>query len=261
MKVKNKNQNQNQNIKKFTSPQRKNFSNNKDFYSYCSKMFAKAYIPLMIQEYKITDDKVLNTLMNIANGDGIKIFEPGEAKEYVNSKGKEFNGSGDAFRFEDSICFTPDLNKDEKLSEEMKSIVNANRMLGMMIHETTHILYDVTKYEHFNYSNLSELTSGGSVLNEGIVEMHALDFAKKYNLPTLPSIMYMNVVEMARTLKEMHGPEKFEELCLSGTYEDLVPSELLEKFKTNERIRYFSKDGYKVDPSLINLSEEKSREL
>lgn len=232
------------------------YTKNKDFYYAIAKSFAQIYIPLMIQEYGITDEILLTKLNNIANGNGIKIFDRGEAQEYAKSFDEEINGDVGAFKYHDMICFTPDLeNKQPGVTFE-ESIMNAIKMLSSMIHETMHFVIDVTKKEHFNYGDESRLTSGGSILNEGLVEMYSLDFSKKYNLIHWPALYYLNNVKMCRTLKELYGEEEFKQLTFNGTYEEMIPNELLEKYKQAERIRYFSRKGYNVDSSKIDISKD-----
>lgn len=232
------------------------YSSNKDFYIAVSKMFAQTYIPLMIQEYGITNEELVSKLLNIANGNGIKIFDRGEAQAYAESFGDRINGDVGAFKYRDMVCFTPDAESKQAEVSVEESVMNATRMLSSMIHETMHLVINVTKEEHFNYGDESKLTSGGSILNEGLVEMHALDFAKKHNLVHFPALYYLNDVKMCRTLKELYGEEEFERLAFTGTYEEMIPSELLEQYKMAERIRYFSRKGYIVDPTQIDISEE-----
>jgi hypothetical protein len=240
---------------------RKQYSSNKDFYIAVSKMFAKTYIPLMIKEYRITNEQLVSKLLNIANGNGIMIFDRGEAQVYDERFGERINGDVGAFKYHDMICFTPDVESEQPEVSTEESVMNAIRMLSSMIHETMHLVIDVTKEEHFNYGEESRLTSGGTILNEGLVEMHALDFAKKYGLIHLPALYYLNNVSMCRTLKELYGKEEFERLAFTGTYEEMIPSELLEQYKTAERIRYFSRKGIMVDQSQIDLSEESKKSL
>lgn len=237
------------------------YSSNKDFYITVSKMFAQTYIPLMIQEYGIVDEQLVSKLLNIANGNGIKIFDRGEAQTYAESFGERINGDVGAFKYHDMICFTPNAESKQPEVSVEESIMNATRMLSSMIHETMHLVIDVTKEEYFNYGDESKLTSGGSILNEGLVEMHALDFAKKYGLIHLPALYYLNNVSMCRTLKELYGAEEFEKLTFTGTYEEMIPGELLEQYKIAERIRYFSRKGFAVDPSQIDISEESRKTL
>jgi hypothetical protein len=224
-------------------------------------MFAQTYIPLMIQEYGITDEQLVSKLLNIANGNGIKIFDRGEVQAYAESFGDRINGDVGAFKYRDMICFTPDAESKQAEVSAEESVMNATRMLSSMIHETIHLVIDVTKEEHFSYGDESKLTSGGSILNEGLVEMHALDFAKKHNLVHLPALYYLNDVKMCRMLKELYGEEEFERLAFTGTYEEMIPSELLEQYKMAERIRYFSRKGYIVDPTQIDISEESRKAL
>lgn len=237
------------------------YSSNKDFYIAVSKMFAQTYIPLMIQEYGITNEQLVSKLLNIANGNGIKIFDRGEAQAYAESFGDRINGDVGAFKYRDMVCFTPDAESKQAEVSVKESVMNATRMLSSMIHETMHLVIDVTKEEHFSYGDESKLTSGGSILNEGLVEMHALDFAKKHNLVHLPALYYLNDVKMCRTLKELYGEEEFERLAFTGTYEEMIPSKLLEHYKMAERIRYFSRKGYIVDPTQIDISEESRKTL
>ena len=237
------------------------YSSNKDFYIAVSKMFAQTYIPLMIQEYEITNEELVSKLLNIANGNGIKIFDRGEAQAYAESFGDRINGDVGAFKYHDMICFTPDAESKQPEVSVEESVMNATKMLSSMIHETTHLVIDVTKEEHFSYGDESKLTSGGSILNEGLVEMHALDFAKKHNLVHLPALYYLNNVKMCRTLKELYGEKEFERLAFNGTYEEMIPGELLEQYKKAERIRYFARKGYTVDPTQIDISEESRKTL
>ena len=80
---------------------RDQYSSNKDFYIAVSKMFTETYIPLMIQEYGITDEQLVSKLLNIANGNGIKVFDRGEAEIYAESFGEKINGDVGAFKFHD----------------------------------------------------------------------------------------------------------------------------------------------------------------
>ena len=237
------------------------YSSNKDFYIAVSKMFAQTYIPLMIQEYEITNEELVSKLLNIANGNGIKIFDRGEAQAYAESFGDRINGDVGAFKYHDMICFTPDAESKQPEVSVEESVMNATKMLSSMIHETMHLVIDVTKEEHFSYGDESKLTSGGSILNEGLIEMHTLDFAKKYNLIHFPALYYLNNVKMCRTLKELYGEKEFERLAFNGTYEEMIPGELLEQYKKAERIRYFARKGYTVDPTQIDISEESRKTL
>ena len=240
---------------------REKYSSNKDFYVAVSKMFAQTYIPLMIQEYGIVNEELVSKLLNIASGNGIRIFEKGEAQSYAKKLGDNINGDVGAFKYHDMICFTPDAESKQTEVSTEESIINATRMLSSMIHETMHLVIDITKEEHFNYGEQSILTSGGSVLNEGLVEMHALDFAKKHNLVHLPALYYLNNVKMCRLLKELYGEEVFERLTFTANYEEMIPKNMLEQYKRAERIRYFSRKGITVDPNQIDVSMEQNKTL
>ena len=220
---------------------RKQFSSNKEFYISVSKSFAQKYIPLIIKEYDIKEEELLKKLNAIYLGEGIKIFDKGEAQSFAQSLGETINGDVGAYKFHDMICFTPDNENEGEVSVD-DSIKNATKMLASMIHETLHLIIDVTKEEHFINGDESKLTSGGTVLNEGIIEMLALDFSKKYNLIHLPALYYLNNVKMCRILKQFHG-EEFNNLIFNDKYEKIIPGELLEQYKNAERTRYFARNN------------------
>lgn len=246
--------------------QREKYSDNIEFYLAMATSFAQAYIPKMIEEYNITDENLIKRLLNIANGSNIKIFASKDAAnkwiaEMSNGEESELHGDYGAFKKFDCICFAPDIEIQGSSISKDQSIINATRMLSSMIHETFHILIDVTKEEHFIYDSESKLTSGGSYLNEGLVEMHALDFSKRYNFIHLPALYYINNVEMCRNLKTLLGEEKFEQISMYGKYDEMLPTDLLQSYMTNERIRYYSRKGMDVDPANIVIEENKSKKL
>jgi hypothetical protein len=243
---------------KWLSLERNKYTTNQEFYFEVAKKFASNYIPLMIEEYKITDEKLIFQLLNIANGTNIRIFNKGEAQQYAASFNEEINGDVGAFKFHDLICFTPDYKSKGIIVSPEESVQNATHMLASMIHETMHLLINTLKYEYFIYNGKSKLTSGGSSLNEGLVEMHSLDFAKKYNLIHLPNLYYLNDVVMCKLIKEMLGTEEFERISFSGKYDEMLPDNLLINYQTNERIRYFSRKGYDVDPAKIVIQNEEN---
>lgn len=246
--------------------QREKYNTNTEFYHAMATLFAQAYIPKMIEEYKITDENLRNKLLNIANGTNIKIFaNRDEVDKWIadmsNSEENELHGDYGSFKKYDCICFTPDIeNKSSSIGKD-QCVMNATRVLSGMIHETFHMLIDVTKEEHFIYDSKSKLTSGGSYLNEGLVEMHALDFSKKYNFIHLPALYYINNVEMCRNLKTLLGEEKFEQLSMYGKYDEMIPADLLNSYMTNERIRYYSRKGIDVDPANIVIEENNFKKI
>lgn len=61
---------------------------------------------------------------------------------------------------------------------------------------------------------------------------------------------------MCRILKKLYGEENFEWLSYDGTYENIIPIELLDQYQIAERIRCFSRKEILVDPSSIDLLED-----
>lgn len=239
---------------------RPKFVSNIEFYKYMATTFAKTYIPAIIREYSITDEKLLNILNNIGSGNNIKIFEKGQAEEFVKSHGQyKINGDVGAFRFREFICFTPDNDSKDLVVSENASIYNAARMLGSMIHETMHLLIDVTKKENFDPNSPDVKTSGGFIMNEGLVEMHSQDFARKYGFIQNPALYYFNNVELCRTLKQIVGKDEFERISFYGDYKDMLsclPDELVQQYRINERIRYFDRQEISYDPTNIIINDE-----
>lgn len=238
---------------------RKNFSTNKDFYKYTSTIFAKTYIPAIIQEYSIMDNNLLNILNNISNGNNIKIFEKGEAEKFVKTFGKEINGDLGAFKFQEFICFTPDNDSKNNIVSEQESIDNASRMLGSMIHETMHLLIDVTKKEKFNPNDPDLKTSGGFILNEGLVEMYSQDLSRKYGIIQNPSLYYFNNVKLCREMKKIIGEEEFKRISFHGNYIEILsylPEQYAQQYRINERIRYLDRKSINYDINNINIIEE-----
>ena len=240
---------------------RTNYVSNIEFYKSVAKMFASTYIPAMIKEYSITDEKLINILNNIGNGNNIKIFEKGQAEEFVKSYGQDkISGDVGAFRFREFICFTPDNDSKYLVVSANESIYNAARMLGSMIHETMHLLIDVTKKENFAPNNSPDVkTSGGFIMNEGLVEMHSQDFARKYGFIQNPALYYFNNVELCRILKQIVGKEEFERISFYGNYKDMLsclPDELAQQYRINERIRYLDRKGISYDPTNIIINDE-----
>jgi hypothetical protein len=236
---------------------RADFNTNKDFYYSVAVNFAQVYIPIMISEYGIVDDQLINVLFDIAAGKNIKVFSSNdEANDWIfsvsNGSLSSLNGDYGAFRFDNYICFTLDCSVS--FDESIK--IATYKLLASMIHETFHFLIDVTCKEHFVPSDLSLANSGGSNLNEGLVEMYSLDFSKKYDLIHFPALYYVNDVNMCRILKKLLGVDYFDFCTFSCKYDEIIPDELLYKYKVNERIRYFSRNGIAFDPNNIEFVDE-----
>ena len=235
---------------------RENYQSNKKFYENVAKNTTKEFVPLLISEYNVKDEEKLLLLENIGNGNNIKVFDIGEAKNFVEQNGESLNGDCGAFKFHEFICFTPDIDSGTNSISKEESISNAAKMLGSMIHETMHMLIDVTKQERFEASEVSQLTSGGTILNEGLVEMHTTDFALKYGLCHNPAMYYFNNVSLCRYLEKTLGEDEFRKVSFYGDYEEMISclsDEQIKQYKLNERIRYFERRQIVVNPEDINL--------
>lgn len=284
------------NLRVILFEERKKYSSDIDFYRSIALQFANAYIPQMINDYgNVLSEETIQKLKNISNGDGLKIFNPGEAIKQgyisVNANGKP-SGDDGAFAKSDlgMIGFTPEsesskidfsqLNIEElckkfpeldkynlsKLSvDEIKQLVtieNAVKMLTSMIHETFHLLINVRKDERFYWVEdgkmKHQLTSGGFIIDEGLVDKYATDFANKYGFYHLPSFFYMDFVDLCNEIESRFGKHEFDELAFSSTYDEILGKSLTpEEYKLyqyNERKKYLQKrTGSSVD---IILNDE-----
>ena len=236
---------------------RQKYNTNREFYVAISQMFAETYIPLLIKEFNITDESLIDNLIKITNGTNIIIFDnDNQAAEFVNSYNENLGGDAGAFKFREYICFTPESEIIGEVSKE-KSVELGAKMLASMIHETIHFLISISKDEYFNYKEESIPTNAGKILEEGVVEFLSLFFSKKYGLVHMPAMHYMNNVDMCMLLMQYYGEDEFYKQIFNFKYDEIIPSELLEEYKKNERIRFFSKKGYNVDESCISLDINK----
>jgi hypothetical protein len=254
--------------------ERKNYNHNIEFYKAIAQKFVKTFIPEMINDYGeyLSDEKV-NKLINIANGDGLKILEQGEAVKLgligVDKNGRK-NGDEGAFAKSDIgiIGFTPDseisdLDLNNKTEEEKQKVAveNCLKMLGSMIHETFHIMINVTSDEHFYWIKdgieESQLTSGGFIINEGIVEKHAIEFAVKHCFIQNPALDYFHYVNLCNEIEQIIGTNQFEQLSFNSKYSEILIKSMSEKeqelYKYHERKKYLEKRGIlNSEPILYN---------
>ena len=269
--------------KKRLALERINYNSDMDFYRGVALQFAKQYIPQIVSDYsdKINEDTV-KKLSNIISGDGLKIFKPGEAIEqgYIKlRKNGTPSGDGGAFAISEFgiIGFTPEsenskLDLTNKTKEELNGLVinNALRMIGSMIHETFHLIIKVKRDEHFYWMEngvlKSQLTSGGFIIDEGVVEKFAIDFSLKHKFPLNPALDYFHYVELCNELEKRMGKEKFEEISFNSDYIQLLQNSHLTQeqfnlYQLHERKKYLERCGIKVKDNDIVLSQENNNSV
>lgn len=264
----------------FLSSEVVKYDNSINFYRAVALQFVHQYIPLLIMEYKNRlDDVTIEKLLNIMNGEGLKIFLPNQAvlEGYI-QKDSNGNKKGDDGAFSISelgiIGFTPEtsLISDEiPLEDRRKQMVNnALKMKGSMIHETFHLLINVMLEERFKWKanglEQSSLTSGGFILNEGLVEQHAMEFSKKYNLVHNPALDYFHYIDLCDAIKKVLGDDEFENMVFQSNYMELLSSclsqEMINLYRVEERKKYLEKrkkcdvDSIIIEEQSINLEKD-----
>lgn len=278
--------------------EREKYSNDSDFYQNVALQFVQEYIPQIIKDYGMfLGDETIQKLTNIKNGYGLKIFNPGEAvaQGYVDVDEKG-NPSGDvgAFARPDLgiIGFTPANESNEidfnnlnieglykrfpglkgnydltKLSiDEIKKLItieNAKAMICSMIHETFHLLICVKRDERFYYNKngeiKSKLTSGGVIIDEGLVDKFAIDFARKHDFYHLPGRSYFDYVKLGDEIEKRLGSQVFRELAFNSSYYELLGNALTEDeyefYQISERKKYFQDKGLTDVEVILNKND------
>lgn len=252
--------------------ERKIYSTDEEFYTSVARQFAKQFIPLIIGDYQNQlDEETIAKLGNIMNGDGLRVFLPGQAvlEGYipVDSNG---NPKGDDGAFAISkigmIGFTPS-SSNSKSESEVDVITNALRMKSSMIHETFHLLIDVLMEETFLWisggTKNSQLTSGGFILNEGLVEKYATEFSRRHGLIHNPALDYFHYVDLCVALENKVGKENFKRLVFQNSYKRILESTLtpeqINLYQFHERKKYLEKRKITdVDFIVLDSKEEVS---
>ena len=135
--------------------------------------------------------------------------------------------------------------------KELITIENSVKMITSMIHETFHLLIGVKKEERFYYSENGEvkhkLTSGGFILDEGLVDKFANDFAERHEFYHLPGFFYIDYVKLCDGIEKRIGSAAFNKLAFTCSYEEFLSKTLTQEefnlYKFNERKKYFQKRG------------------
>ena len=275
--------------------EREKYSNDSDFYQNVASQFVQKYIPQIIRDYSLfLSEETIQKLVNIQNGYGLKIFNPGEAVSQgfvgVDEKGNP-RGDVGAFARPDLgiIGFTPanesskiDFNNLDieglykrfpglngnydltKLSiDEIKKVItieNAKAMLCSMIHETFHLLICVKRDERFYWNEngeiKSKLTSGGTIIDEGLVDKFAIEFAREHGFYHLPGRSYFDYVKFGDEIEKRLGSQSFNELAFNSSYYELLGNALTEEeykyYQINERKKYLQGRGLNDAEVILN---------
>ena len=277
--------------------ERKKYDSDIEFYQNIAHQFACVYIPQLKKDYgDFLSVETIQKLDNIIEGKGLMVLNPGDAVKQklvsTNANGMP-NGDVGAFARPDMgiIGFTPEsessridfshLNINElyrkfpKLKEydlskltqdqirKLITIENAVKMIVSMIHETFHLLIGVKKIERFYYNEegtlKNKLTSGGFILDEGLVDKLATDFANRHGFYHMPGFFYMDYVKLCDALEERIGSKEFNNLAFNCTY-DKILSQILTPdefrlYQFNERKKYFEKRGINNIDILLENNE------
>jgi len=254
--------------KEYLTVERKKYATDMEFYTAIAMQFARKFIPLLISDYqRQLDEEIIQKLGNIMNGKNLKIFLPGQAVAegyiQVDDNGRP-KGDDGAFAISKLgvIGFTPQSNAVGVSDSEV--INNALRMKGSMIHEVFHLLIDVMIEERFRWlkgnKEESQLTSGGFIINEGLVEKYAIEFSKRHNLLHNPSLDYFHYVDLCVAIENRVGIKDFDYMAFHFTYKEIFQSALTMKqlnlYQLHERKKYLEKRGItNIDSILLDSKE------
>lgn len=212
------------------------YTDDKAFFRDCLYEYASKVIPLIKKDYEnYLDNGTILQLDNLISENKITIKDT-EKMENISEKDKGYYGGG--------------AHSDGTIDISMPQgdiIRETRRQLGVLLHEIFHLTHKWRTGIDLNYmidgTKAKALNYGGILMEEGLTEKCAIDFARKYNLPCKPSYSYYLYVELVAKIEEFlqitngdlfntNYRELFERIDKSG--------KLLEQYELTELYRYTS---------------------
>lgn len=212
------------------------YTDDKAFFRDCLYEYASKVIPLIKKDYEnYLDNGTILQLDNLISENKITIKDT-EKMENISEKDKGYYGGG--------------AHSDGTIDISMPQgdiIRKTRRQLGVLLHEIFHLTHKWRTGIDLNYmidgTKAKALNYGGILMEEGLTEKCAIDFARKYNLPCKPSYSYYLYVELVAKIEEFlqitngdlfntNYRELFERIDKSG--------KLLEQYELTELYRYTS---------------------
>ena len=212
------------------------YTDDKAFFRDCLYEYASKVIPLIKKDYEnYLDNGTILQLDNLISENKITIKDT-EKMENISEKDKGYYGGG--------------AHSDGTIDISMPQgdiIWETRRQLGVLLHEIFHLTHKWRTGIDLNYmidgTKAKALNYGGILMEEGLTEKCAIDFARKYNLPCKPSYSYYLYVELVAKIEEFlqitngdlfntNYRKLFERIDKSG--------KLLEQYELTELYRYTS---------------------
>ena len=212
------------------------YTDDKAFFRDCLYEYASKVIPLIKKDYEnYLDNGTILQLDNLISENKITIKDT-EKMENISEKDKGYYGGG--------------AHSDGTIDISMPQgdiIRETRRQLGVLLHEIFHLTHKWRTGIDLNYmidgTKAKALNYGGILMEEGLTEKCAIDFARKYNLPCKPSYSYYLYVEFVTKIEEAlqinngdlfntNYRKLFERIDKSG--------KLLEQYELTELYRYTS---------------------
>lgn len=212
------------------------YTDDKAFFRDCLYEYASKVIPLIKKDYEnYLDNGTILRLDNLISENKITIKDT-EKMENVSEKDKGYYGGG--------------AHSDGTIDISMPQgdiIRETRRQLGVLLHEIFHLTHKWRIGIDLNYiidgTKAKALNYGGILMEEGLTDKCAIDFARKHDLPCKPSYSYYLYVELVAKIEEFlqitngdlfntNYQELFERIDKSG--------KLLEQYELTELYRYTS---------------------
>ncbi len=212
------------------------YTDDKAFFRDCLYEYASKVIPLIKREYEnYLDNGTILRLDNLISENKINIKDK-EKMENISEKDKGYYGGG--------------AHSDGTIDISMPQgdiIRGTRQQLGVLLHEIFHQTHKWRTGIDLNYmidgTKAKELNYGGFLMEEGLTEKCAIDFARKHNLPCKPSYTYHLYVELVSKIEKVLSLENGQ--LFNANYREVFnkiekTGKLLEQYEITELYRYTS---------------------
>ena len=206
------------------------------FFQDCLYEYASKIIPLIKKDYaEYLDEEAVTRLDSLLSNHKIKI-KTKENMDNISAKEKGHTGGG---AHSDG---TIDMSMPER-----DIIRGSRKQLGVLLHEIFHQTHRWRTKVDLEYTvdgkPAKSENYGGFIIEEGLTDKCAIDFARKYNLPCKPSYSYYLYVELVTKIEEALQITNGD--LFNNSYRELFKridksGKLLEQYELAELYRYTS---------------------
>ena len=212
------------------------YTDDTTFFHDCLYEYAAMIIPLIKKDYEdYLDAAAMTRLDSLLKEHKIKIKDE-EKMENISEKDKGYYGGG--------------AHSDGTIDISMPqgNIIRGTRQqLGVLLHEIFHQTHRWRIGIDLNYTIdgtfAKALNNGGFIIEEGLTDKCAIDFARKHNLPCKPSYTYYLYVELVSKIEKVLSLENGQ--LFNANYREVFnkiekTGQLLEQYEITELYRYTS---------------------